>query len=300
MLRNCSQNLLGTAYVLFSALMYATLPILVKLAYSVGLGPGNTLLLRYIFSFILLSGFIKLFSHGRLLSLSPLVIVQGMLILGSGLFYFSALKTLPAGMATVVFFTHPVLVAILSLFVFKEKFAPRLFLGLALALGGIVLISGLLGGEQALSGRGIVWVLLACLCYTFYSLIGQKTLAEYEPLSITATLSLVGVIILIPVYHSELGFIQHLTGQQILVTLAMAVLNTLLAVLFFLKGLQKIGASRASLISTAEPVFCLLLAFIVLRESLTLPELIGSVLVFASMLLAVYPRSSDLSGPGSG
>ncbi len=296
MFRNGSDNLQGSAYILFSALMYATLPILVKIAYSAGLGPGNTLLLRYLFSFILLGGFIKLFRHGRLLSLSPLVIAQGICLVGSGLFYFFALETLPAGLATVIFFTHPVIVAILSLFVFKEKFAPRLFVGLALALGGISLISGLPGGEQALSGRGIVWVLLACLCYTFYSLIGQKTLADHEPLSITATLSLMAVILLIPVYHSELGFIQHLTGQQILVTLAMAVFNTLLAVLFFLKGVQKIGASRASLISTAEPVFCLLLAFIILRESLTPPELTGSVLVFTSMLLAVYPRRESAGG----
>jgi drug/metabolite transporter (DMT)-like permease len=290
MLKNGSNNLRGSAFILFSALMYATLPILVKIAYAAGLGPSSTLLLRYLFSFIILGGFIKLFRQGRLLSLSPLVIVQGICLVGSGLFYFFALETLPAGIATVIFFSHPVIVAVLSLFVFKEKFVPRLFVGLALALGGISLISGLLGGEMALPGCGIAWALLACLCYALYSLIGQKTLANNGALSITATISLLAVLILTPVYHGELGFFLHLTGQQILVTLAMAVLNTLLAVLFFLKGVQKIGASRASLISTAEPVFCLLLAFIILGERLTPPELAGSVLVFASMLLAVYPR----------
>ncbi len=300
MLGNGSRNLRGSACILFSALMYATLPILVKLAYSAGLGPGATLLLRYFFSFILLGGFIILFRRGKLLSPAPLVIIQGVGLVGSGLFYFFALETLPAGMATVIFFAHPVIVAILSLFVFKEKFVPRLFVGLVLALAGIALIAGLLGGELTLSGRGIAWALLACFSYAFYSLIGQKTLADHGALSITATLSLLAVLILIPVYHGELGFIQHLTGRQVLVTLAMAVFNTLLAVLFFLKGVQKIGASRASLVSTAEPVFCLLLAFIILRESLTLPELAGSALVFASMLLALSPRGGRSAESGSG
>jgi drug/metabolite transporter (DMT)-like permease len=98
------------------------------------------------------------------------------------------------------------------------------------------------------------------------------------------------VIIVIPFYYSDLGFIKHLTGQQILITITMAIMNTLMAVLFFLKGLQKIGASRATLISTAEPVFCLLMAFFILGETLTPLELLGSSLVFTSMLLAVYSR----------
>ncbi len=290
MLKNGSQGLQGTVYILFSALMYATLPILVKFAYLAGLGPGDTLLLRYFFSFILLGGFIKLLKRGRLLSLSFLVIGQGLCLAGSSLFYFFALETLPAGIATVIFFTHPVIVAVLSLFVFKEEFAPRLFVGLALALSGILLISGLLGGNQILSTEGLVWALLACFCYAFYSLIGQKTLADNGALSITATLSLLALLIFLPFFYSGVDFVQHLTPQQILVTLAIAVFNTLLAVLFFLKGVQKVGAARASLMSTAEPVFCLLLAFIILGEGLTLPELAGSGLVFASMLLVVYNR----------
>lgn len=290
MFSNASPNIKGSAYILFSAFMYAALPILVKIAYAAGLGPNSTLLLRYFFSFILLAGLIKLFRHGRLLSLSPMVVAQGIFLTSSGLFYFFALQTLSAGLTTVIFFTHPVIVAILTILIFKEKFVPRLFIGLALALAGIALISGLLGGAHDLSARGIVWALLACLCYAFYGLIGQKTLTVNDPLSITATLSLLAVIIVIPVYHSDLGFIRHLTGQQILITLAMAVVNTLLAVLFFLKGVQKIGASRATLISTAEPVFCLLMAFFILKETLTPIELIGSGLVFTSMLLAVYSR----------
>jgi len=288
MLKNGSPNLQGSTYILFSALMYATLPILVKIAYAAGLGPGSTLVLRYLFSFILLVGLIKLFTHGRLLSLSPLVVAQGICLTASGLCYFFALETLPAGLTAVIFFTHPVIVAGLAILIFQEHFAPRLFMGLALALVGIGLVSGLLGGAQTLSGRGIFWALLSCLCYAFYGLIGQKTLAVNEPLSVTATLSLLALLILMPVYHSDLGIFLQLTWPQILITLTIAVMNTILALLFFLKGVQKIGASRATLISTAEPVFCLLLAFIILGESLTPSELIGSVLIFTSMLLAVY------------
>ena len=287
---NASKELKGSIFILFSAFMYATLPILVKLAYSAGLGPGSTLLLRYIFSFILLALFIKVVKHDHILSLSPPVIAQGIFLTASGLFYFFALNTLSAGLTTVIFFTHPVLVAILSILIFKERFVPRIFIGLALALGGVALISGLLGHSPGLSSEGIFFALLACICYSFYSLLGQKTVARSNPLSITATLSLMAIIIIVPVYHSSLGFLFVLAPSQLLITLVMAVFNTLLAVLFFLKGVQNIGAARATLISTAEPVFCLMMAFLILGETLTVVEVIGSVMVFASMLLAVFSR----------
>lgn len=70
----------------------------------------------------------------------------------------------------------------------------------------------------------------------------------------------------------------------------MACLNTLMAVLFFLKGVKHIGATRATLISTAEPAFCIILAYIILGETLTATEFIGTGLVFVSMFLAVRPN----------
>lgn len=57
-----------------------------------------------------------------------------------------------------------------------------------------------------------------------------------------------------------------------------------------MKGLQQIGATRATLISTAEPVFCLILAYLILGETLTLKEIIGSGMVLASMFLAIRPK----------
>lgn len=295
MFMNASEELKGSLYIFFSALMYATLPILGKLAYLAGLGPGSILLLRYCFSFILLTLFIKLFRKSKVLSLSPLVIAQGVFLTVSGLFYFYALQTLSAGLTTVVFFAHPVLVAVLAILIFKERFVPRLFVGLVLALAGIVLISGLGANINGLSLNGLFFALMACLFYAFYSLIGQKTLSGTDPLSITATLSLLAVIIIVPLYSNDLGFLGRLTPQQVWITLAIAVLNTLLAVLFFLKGLQKIGASRATLISTVEPVLCLLMAYLILGETLNLLELTGSILILVSMLLAVYSRPQSVS-----
>jgi len=288
-----SEEIQGVLFIFLSALMYATLPILGKLAFQTGLSPSAALLLRYLFSILLLAIYIGLLKREQVLTLTPLVIVQGILLTMGSLFYFYSLKYLSAGITTVIFFLYPVLVSCLSIPIYHEKIRPRLLLALPLAIAGIIMVSGINGNLNSLPYQGVVLALLACLSYSIYGLIGQKTVAKTDPLSMTATLSLVAVIMIACFSNRELQFLLHLSMNQILVGLIMAVLNTLLAVLFFLKGIKKIGAARAALISTAEPPLCLLMAFLILGETLTLLQLVGSLLVFASMLLAVKGNASS-------
>ncbi len=289
---NKSHEIKGSLFIFFSAFMYATLPILGKLAFQTGLTPSAILLLRYLFSLLLLSVYIKLIKNKKVLTLSPLVITQGIFFTLGSLFYFYSLKYLAAGIASVIFFTYPVIVACLAVPIYKEKLAPRLICALSLALGGIFLISGIGREIGGISLTGVILVLCGCVCYAFFGLIGQKTVANADPISITATLSLVALIIIAFFSNHDLVFLYHLSWKQVLIGLTMAVANTLLAVLFFLKGVQEIGASRATLISTAEPPLSILLAFIVLGETLTLWQLFGSVLVFGGMILAISPSKA--------
>lgn len=287
-----SEEIQGSFFIFLSAFMYATLPILGKLAFQAGLSPSAALLLRYLFSLFLLATYIGLLKRERVLTLKPLVILQGILLTMGSLFYFYSLKYLSAGITTVIFFLYPVLVACISIPVYKEKLKPRLILALLLAIGGIIMVSGI-SGKINLPYQGVVLALLACLSYSIYGLIGQKTVVKTDPLSMTATLSLVAVILIAGFSNRELVFLLHLSIQQVLIGLIMAVLNTLLAVFFFLKGIKKIGAARAALISTAEPPLCLLMAFLILGETLTPLQLAGSLLVFAGMLLAARSNQSD-------
>lgn len=294
-----SEDIQGALFIFLSAFMYATMPILGKLAFQAGLSPSAALLLRYMFSLLLLAAYIGFIKHARILSLTPLVIAQGALLTTGSLLYFYSLKYLSAGIATVIFFLYPVLVSCLAVPIYQEKIRPRLIWALLLAIVGIIMVSGIDQDFQGISYPGVTLVLLSCLCYAMYSLIGQKAVAKTDPLAMTATFSLTAVIIITFFANRDLVFMCHLTLNQVLIGLTMAVLNTLLAVLFFLKGLKKIGAARASLISTAEPPLCLLLAFLILNETLTLWQLLGSLLVFTSMILAVKRNEASAISPQS-
>lgn len=290
MLKNLSDQVKGSIYICLSALVYATLPILTKFAYSAGLQPDNILLIRYIFTFIILSLYLRLVKRKSILNKSPLAIIQGILMITQGLLFFYALCYLSAGLAIVIFFSHPILVAVAALPLFKEKLNLHLVLGLLLAITGVGLISGLTSGAINLSPRGLLLIILCSVCYTIYSLIAQMNVSRISPLTLTNTFALIAIVVL----YRDFSFVYSLNLEQLTIGFAMAILNTVLSVVLFLKGVQKIGASRATLISTLEPVFTLLLAFLLLGEIFSPLELFGSLLVLISMFLAVssQPRGT--------
>lgn len=286
MINNLPDRISGAIYIALSAFLYASLPVLAKIAYQVGLNPSTTLLLRYFIAFLILVIYLKLISRETLLSFSPLVIIQGVLLISSGLVYFYALNYLPVALATVIFFSHPVLVAAMAPVVYKEKCDYRLVVGLGLAVIGVFLVSGAGNSSLDISQKGLWFAAASCIIYALYTLVGQKNVNRTSPLSLTATFSLIGIIV-IPAVTPFSEFLISLNPVQILVVLIMSLFNTVLAVSFFLKGVKKIGASRASLISTIEPVITLLLAFLILGENFTLKQILGSVLVLASIYLSI-------------
>jgi drug/metabolite transporter (DMT)-like permease len=287
MFKNLSDQITGILFIFLSACMYATMPILAKVGYSLGLTPGITLFLRFFFAFIIISSYLMVIKREPVLCKSIWVIAQGLLFVFRSLLYFFALKYIPAGITSVIFFVYPVEVAALSLLIFKEKPTSHLFLGMFLAITGIALISGIGQGFASISIPGLLLAIASSLSYCGYVIIGQRNVASVSTLSLTATFSAVGLLVFSVYNYQELSFISSLNGPQLMIGLIMGLFNTVLAAVFFLKGLGKIGASRAALISSLEPVITIMIAYLVLGEILNFTKLLGSFLVIASMFLAV-------------
>jgi len=284
----------GLIYIIIAAFLYALLPILAKVGYSIGLDPGRTLLLRYSFTVALLWIATVVMGQKKILLFSRSVLAQGIVFIGSGILYFMALQSLSAGLTSVIFFIHPVIVAILAILIFGEKFDPFVFGGVCLVVVGISFISGV-GNIGSIDLKGILLAFLSCVGYGLYTLIGQHTLGKNQPLSIAFTISIISVTALAIVFHQQIPELIHITRQQLLLTLSMAVFTNLGAVVLFLKGLQKIGAARATLIGSLEPLFTLLMAYAVLAERLETMEMWGSGLILAGMFLAIL--HSEINQP---
>lgn len=279
--------IIGFLYVVTSASLMASLPVLGKLAYALHLGLFDTLLLRYSSAFCILAIYLGLIKHRKFFSFSPLVLVQGIFLILASIFYFLTLKYLSAGLTNVIFFTHPVLVALLAILVYKERCMLKLVCGLLLALVGIALVSGVGSDISTISPRGFAFGMLASLSYALYSLISQKTVEKNDPLILTAKLSFIAFIVLILINGQTFLNMNGFSAKQLFIGCLIGITSTVLAVTFLMKGIKLMGASRASLISSLEPVITIFIAFLVLEERMCMQEGIGALLVCISTLLAV-------------
>lgn len=278
--------LAGFVYVLISALFMSLLPILGKLSYSLNLGPLESLFLRYLFAFSLLAAYLIIIKRQPVFIFSPLVLAQGIFLIIASILYFLALQYLSAGLTSVIFFTHPVLVAILAIILYKEHFNLQLAGGLIISLTGIILISGI-GDHLSISPLGFLLAVLASFFYAIYSLIGQKNMESNDPIRLTANLSFIALIVLSLLNFKAILQFSDFSVAQLFIGLLIGLSSTILAVSFLMQGIKYIGASLATLISSVEPAFTILIAFIVLSEKMSLYEGLGSFLVFVGALLAV-------------
>jgi drug/metabolite transporter (DMT)-like permease len=76
-----------------------------------------------------------------------------------------------------------------------------------------------------------------------------------------------------------------LTGEAWLWLILIALVSTVVAVSAFFAGLRRVGPSEAAILSTFEPPVTVVLAFLVLGERLTVPQLAGGALVLAAVVL---------------
>jgi len=285
-LNNKSRQFSGFIYVALSAFMYATMPILGKYAYASGLKPDQVIFLRYGLAFLILASYLLICKKTSPFSKSPLVWLQGSIFIIGSLFYFSALRLLDVSLITIILFSYPALVSLLSIAIYREKLGPGHFVAVLLAITGTGLVGGLGPSHLQVSSTGVLLAGATAVCYTAFCLLGQKTTDGSSPLSLTASISFAGVFIILLAFHSP-EFLLRLNLTQLLIGLALGLVNTVLAVSFYLKGIQLIGAARASLVSILEPVLTVILAVLILHEHLTSLQLTGALLVLASMFIAV-------------
>lgn len=194
---------------------------------------------------------------------------------------------IPAGMTIVINFTYPVLVALAGILFFREKARLPVFISLALAIGGITLIS-LSGFRGEVNAVGVVIAVLSGVVYAVYFLAGRS--ASYASLDtgvsnvyITGAASLLALAIALVTSRFSL--------PADLFTWALLFLEALLGYVVGLRllllGIRLLGSTAASALNTLEPVFATLTSMLVFGEALGLTKGVGVVLVLAGALISI-------------
>lgn len=282
-----SKRYQGYVLVILSGVFYSTLGILGKYIYCTGIEMSLVILLRFLATVILLGLFLVIWRKEPLLTFSPPVLFQGIFFVATAILYFLAIKHLSAGLATVILFAHPALVAVLAVIFYHERFGTAQAIGLILALLGLIFISGLHEGNVALSLLGLILSILSAAAYAVYVLLGQKSVKTDGVWTITFTVALMGLVILAIIFPRDLPALLFITPYQLFMGFGMAFLGTILPIVLLLKGMQKLGASISSLLSIIEVPFSLLFSYLVLGEVLTPMQVVGTILIIISTITVI-------------
>ncbi len=293
------RSVLGVAYVAASALCFGALPVFARRAYADGVDPQTLLLLRFSIAaattWLIFAVKRATLPRGR--GLAMLVGMGAIGYAGQAFCYFTALTLASAGLVALLLYLFPALVALLSWLVLRHPLSRPQLLALVLALAGSLLTIGRAGDGAPL---GIALGVGAALIYSVYILVGARLPAQVTPTASTAVVTSSAAVVYGLVALSS-GVRLPVTPDGWLAVVAVAVVGTVMAIVFFLAGLERLGAVKASVYSTLEPAFTLALAAALLGEPVTLPRLGGGALILGAVLLlarADLTRSSAASGAG--
>jgi drug/metabolite transporter (DMT)-like permease len=207
----------------------------------------------------------------------------------NGLFYAAAHHTSAVNL-TIFQGAIPVLVLIGTILFFRARVVPLQILGMIVTLVGVVLVSVKADWEilRTLAlNIGDVWMLIACVFYAGYTL-GLRHRPALTGLVFFTALAVVAFASSLPLVALEIaqGTAQWPTPKGWVILLYVALLPSLLAQVFFIRGVELIGPARAGLFVNLVPVFGALLAVLLLGEPFASYHAIGLMLVLGGIWLA--------------
>jgi drug/metabolite transporter (DMT)-like permease len=198
-----------------------------------------------------------------------------------------------AGLATVLGNTQVVLVGVLAWFLYRERPSAPLLAAIPVAMGGIVLISGIL--EEGAYGEdpllGVVFGLLTGVAYTGFLLTlrhGSSDLRRVAGPLADATLAAALLTIPPGLALGELDFSPSLSAHGWLIVLALS--SQVLGWLLITVSLPRLPAVVTSVLLTLQPVCSVLFAAVLLGEDPSALQLVGVAAILSGLLLASAAR----------
>ena len=202
--------------------------------------------------------------------------------------YFMCMTYASLSVASILLYTAPIFVMLMSAFLFKEKINAQKVISLLLAFSGCLFVTGVFSEDTKISAMGIIFGIMSGLCYALYSIFTRYALnREYSPLTITlytfifASVASICVTDIKPV----INLMTKSTGDFFFCIL-FALLSAVLPYLTYTLALKYISSSTASIIATVEPVVATVTGAIIFSEAVPFPlGYIGITLVILSVVL---------------
>ncbi len=287
-----STKSIGVALSIITALGFSSLGILGKLGQNAQMPSASLLFWRFLIAGVILMAF-----NWR----SQVSVRSRILMFGFGIvyfvqtnMYFAALQRISAGTSSLLLYLAPAFVVLYQRIFFAKRPKLEQVLAIGLSLVGLLVIIGL-PSEQDKDLIGVLIGMATGAAYAGYLVASEKLLSKLPAFTISAHTSLA----------TALGFALFGASNHTLrlptsslewsLVAGMVVFPTLIAIPAMFAAIGKAGATQASILFTLEPAFVVLLAALLLGESIGWSQLLGGGLILAGAILAQIPGQARAS-----
>ena len=284
----------GVILAIISAICYGMNPLGALFLYEEGLNVNSVIFYRFIFASILLAIFMIIKKDSFYLKFKEIILLAllGLLFGISAISLFNSFLYMDAGLASTVLFIYPIFVAIIMALFFKEKNSIITILSIIFAFLGVVLLYESDGAN--VSNFGIFLVIVSSLCYAIYIVIINQYL-KLSALKVTfySMLFCTITILIHSFFDSSLNIMPLVNFNMWFYTIFLALVPTIISLLFLIKAIQLIGSTSASILGALEPLTAVLIGVYVFNEKITFWLVIGIVFILFGVILIVLKDYID-------
>lgn len=204
---------------------------------------------------------------------------------------FEAYNLMNVSLATLTYYTAPVLVLVLAPLVLKERQNGLAYLGMAVVIVGMLLVVGTDFGEGGVSATGLIVGLGSAVFYAMLMLV-NKQITGVSGLNLTFIEIVIAAVILLPYVFATSGGVPLPTDTRgIFALLFLCTVNTGFACWLYFSSMNRLPAKAVALMGYFDPVSALIFSAVFLDERLSGVQLAGAVLVLAGALVGQFrPR----------
>lgn len=292
-------NLAGAGLVALAATCFGTLGPITRFAAEAGVGPLAIVTWRAAIggiAMLLLLGVLHRAAGRRPLAVSDLPVRERWFVGAGGianlflnLAMFVAFVRIEIGLALLLFYAYPGFVALASVAWFGERLDGLRWGALGLSMLGLVLTLAGAGDLGSLDLLGIGLSLMAGGAQAFYVLAARHGFGRIPPVetaAATMSIAAAGYLVIAIAGGSGAGLLAPLASPEALVPVVLAgVIGAAIPTVAFITGIRILGAPRAAILATLEPVVGVVLAAILLAEQPAVLQLVGGALILVAAVL---------------
>ncbi len=288
----------GYLLVISAAILWAISGSAGKFLFSQGITPFQIVQLRVTLAAVFLF-FLLLVMNPRLLKIPAKEIIYFVILGVTGLgmvqfTYFYTISKINVAVAILLQYLAPAFIAIYYAFIAPEKLTKITLAAIAISLFGCYLAVGAYNFDMFVLNRtGIILGILAGVFYAWYAIYGEKGMRRHDPWTVVFYATVFSAAfwnIALPPFSS---FRVEYTGVQWFWIAYIVVLGTAVPFGLYTMGISLIRSTRATVTATLEPIAAAFIAYIFLGESLEPLQMLGGLLVIASVVLFQIKREYD-------